>query len=63
MYFIIASHGEYAEACKKSCEMITGAAPQFSVVTFTEEMTKESVESAYRKILRKRSRTVSGDYY
>jgi PTS system mannose-specific IIB component len=51
MYFIIASHGEYAEACKKSCEMITGAAPQFSVVTFTEEMTKESVESAYRKIL------------
>jgi PTS system mannose-specific IIB component len=51
MYFIIASHGKYAEACKRSCEMITGAAPQFSVVTFTEEMTKESVESAYRKIL------------
>jgi len=51
MYYIIASHGEYAEACKKSCEMITGAAPQFSVVTFTEEMTKESVENAYRKII------------
>ena len=51
MYYIIASHGEYAEACKKSCEMITGAAPQFTVVTFTEEMTKESVENAYRKIL------------
>jgi PTS system mannose-specific IIB component len=51
MYYIIASHGEYAEACKKSCEMITGTAPQFIVVTFTEEMTKESVENAYRKIL------------
>ncbi|WP_051153048.1 PTS mannose/fructose/sorbose transporter subunit IIAB [Lacrimispora indolis] len=51
MYYIIASHGEYAEACKKSCEMISGAAPQFTVVTFTEEMTKESVENAYRKIL------------
>ncbi|WP_313183816.1 PTS mannose/fructose/sorbose transporter subunit IIAB [Lacrimispora sp.] len=51
MYYIIASHGEYAVACKKSCEMITGAAPQFSVVTFTEEMTKESVENAYREII------------
>lgn len=51
MYYIIASHGEYARACKTSCEMITGAAPQFAVVTFTEEMTKESVENAYRKIL------------
>ena len=31
--------------------MITGAAPQFFVVTFTEDMTKESVEKAYRAIL------------
>ena len=51
MYYILASHGEYAKACKASCEMITGAAPQFHVVTFTEDMTKESVEKAYRAIL------------
>ena len=51
MYYILASHGEYAKACKKSCEMITGDAPQFYVVTFTEDMTKESVEQAYKKIL------------
>ena len=51
MYYILASHGEYAKACKASCEMITGAAPQFFVVTFTEDMTKESVEKAYRAIL------------
>lgn len=53
MYYILASHGEYAKACKKSCEMITGDAPQFFVVTFTEDMTKESVEKAYRDILEK----------
>ena len=29
MYYIIASHGTYAQACKSSCEMITGAAPSF----------------------------------
>ena len=45
MYYILASHGEYAKACKASCEMITGAAPQFFVVTFTEDMTKESYMS------------------
>ncbi len=53
MYYILASHGEYAKACKESCEMITGGAPQFLVVTFTEDMTRESVESAYREILDK----------
>ncbi|WP_333813818.1 PTS mannose/fructose/sorbose transporter subunit IIAB [Muricomes intestini] len=53
MYYILASHGEYAKACKESCEMITGKAPQFFVVTFTEDMTKDSVESAYREILGK----------
>lgn len=51
MYYIIASHGTYAEACKSSCEMITGAAPSFVPVTFTEDMTKESVEKEYEKIL------------
>lgn len=51
MYFILASHGEYAKACRDSCEMITGAAPQFHVVTFTEDMTKETVEKLYRAIL------------
>lgn len=51
MYYIIASHGVYAEGCKSSCEMITGAAPAFVTVTFTENMTKESVEEEYEKIL------------
>lgn len=51
MYYIIASHGTYAEGCKSSCEMITGAAPSFIPVTFTEDMTKESVEKEYEKIL------------
>lgn len=51
MYYIIASHGTYAESCKSSCEMITGEAPAFIVVTFTEDMTKESVEKEYEKIL------------
>lgn len=53
MYYILASHGEYAKACKKSCEMIIGEVPQFQVVTFTEDMTKESVEMLYREILTK----------
>lgn len=51
MYYIIASHGVYAEGCKSSCEMITGAAPMFETVTFTEDMTKESVEQRYREII------------
>lgn len=51
MYYILASHGEYAKACKGSCEMIIGAAPQFHVFTFTEDMTKDTVEKAYRDIL------------
>ncbi len=51
MYYIIASHGIYAEGCKSSCEMITGAAPSFVTVTFTEDMTKESVEKEYEKIV------------
>lgn len=51
MYYIIASHGVYAQSCKSSCEMITGPAPSFVVVTFTEDMTKESVETEYEKIL------------
>lgn len=54
MYYIIASHGTYAEACKASCEMITGAAPSFIPVTFTEDMTKESVEREYEKILQEK---------
>lgn len=54
MYYIIASHGTYAEACKASCEMITGAAPSFIPVTFTEDMTKESVEHEYEKILKEK---------
>lgn len=53
MYYILASHGEYAKAAKHSCEMITGKAPMFFVVTFTEDMRKESVEDAYRTILEK----------
>ena len=51
MYYIIAGHGAYAEGCKSSCEMITGAAPSFVPVTFTEDMTKESVEQKYEEIL------------
>lgn len=51
MYYIIAGHGAYAEGCKSSCEMITGAAPSFVPVTFTENMTKESVEQKYEEIL------------
>lgn len=51
MYYIIAGHGAYAEGCKSSCEMITGAAPSSVPVTFTEDMTKESVEEKYAAIL------------
>lgn len=51
MYYILASHGEYAKACKTSCEMITGETPQFFVVTFTEDMTGEAVQNEYKKIL------------
>lgn len=53
MYYIISSHGQYAAACKASCEMITGDAPLFRVVSFTDDMTKEAVEQAYRDILEK----------
>ena len=53
MYYIISSHGQYAAACKASCEMITGEAPLFKVVSFTDDMTKEAVEQAYRDILNK----------
>lgn len=53
MYYIISSHGQYAAACKASCEMITGDAPLFKVVSFTDDMTKEAVEQAYRDILNK----------
>ena len=51
MYYIIASHGTYAQACKASCEMITGAAPSFVDFAFTEDMTKETVEKKYEEIL------------
>ena len=51
MYYIIAGHGAYAEACKSSCEMITGAAPSFVPVIFTDDMTKEAVEQKYEEIL------------
>ena len=51
MYYIIASHGTYAQACKSSCEMITGAAPSFVDFAFTEDMTKETVEMKYEEIL------------
>lgn len=51
MYYIIASHGKYAEECKKSCEMIVGEAPTFKVVTFTAEMTKDDVEQMYKNLL------------
>ena len=51
MYYIIASHGTYAQACKSSCEMITGAAPSFVDFAFTEDMTKETVEKKYEEIL------------
>ena len=51
MYYIIAGHGTYAEGCKSSCEMITGEAPSFVPVTFTEDMTKEAVEQKYEEIL------------
>lgn len=51
MYFILASHGEYAKACKESCEMITGTASQFLVVTFTEDMSKDTVEKVYRNMI------------
>lgn len=54
MYYIIASHGVYAQGCKSSCEMITGNVQDFEVVTFTEDMTKESVEKEYEKILQKK---------
>ncbi|MCI8376493.1 MAG: PTS transporter subunit IIB [Lachnospiraceae bacterium] len=53
MYYILSSHGQYAAACKASCEMITGDAPLFRVVSFTDDMTKEAVEEAYRDILKK----------
>ncbi len=53
MYYILSSHGQYAAACKASCEMITGDAPLFRVVSFTDDMTKEAVEEAYREILKK----------
>lgn len=51
MYYIIASHGTYAQGCKSSCEMITGSAPLFVAVTFTEDMTKEALENEYERIL------------
>lgn len=51
MYYIIAGHGSYAEGCKASCEMITGAAPSFVPVIFTDDMTKEAVEEKYAAIL------------
>lgn len=51
MYYIIASHGTYAQACKSSCEMITGAAQSFVDFAFTEDMTKETVEMKYEEIL------------
>lgn len=51
MYYIIASHGVYAEGCKSSCEMITGSAPSFVAVTFTEDMTKETLEEEYERVL------------
>lgn len=54
MYYIIAGHGSYAEGCKASCEMITGAAPSFVPVVFTDNMTKEAVEEKYAAILAKR---------
>lgn len=51
MYYIIASHGTYAQGCKSSCEMITGSAPSFVAVTFTEDMTKEALENEYERVL------------
>lgn len=51
MYYILASHGTYAQGCKSSCEMITGAAPSFIDFAFTEDMTKETVEKKYEEIL------------
>lgn len=51
MYYIIASHGVYADGCKSSCEMITGSAPSFVAVTFTENMTQETLEKEYEKVL------------
>ncbi len=60
MYYIIASHGEYAAACKKSCEMIIGEVPMFKVVTFTQEKTKEWVEEEYRRLISENSSDLCG---
>ncbi len=53
MYYILASHGEYAVACKQSCEMIVGEIEQFKAVSFTADMTKDALEGKYEEIFNK----------
>lgn len=51
MYYIVASHGQYAKACVKSCEMIIGDCPQFIAVSFTQDMAPDTLTELYRQVL------------
>lgn len=51
MNYLIVAHGEYAEACLSSCEMITGKHDNLFVVSFTEELSKDDLIEKINTIL------------
>lgn len=52
MNYIVSSHGEYANAALKSCEMITGKLANFYGYAFDGEKNIEGVENDYEKIVK-----------
>lgn len=49
--YILASHGDYASATLKSCELITGNLTKFATVSFKDPMSVEDVIQCYEKII------------
>lgn len=43
MNYLIVAHGQYAEACLSSCEMITGKHDTIFAVSFTEELSRDDL--------------------
>jgi len=51
MDYIVSSHGDYANAALKSCEMITGKLTNFYGYAFDGEKNIEGVEKDYEEII------------
>lgn len=51
MNYILAAHGQFAEACLRSSEMIVGKQERLYAISFTEDMSKEDLNKKAKQIL------------